>query len=496
MSVVGGRPYNLAVNTFQRVFCLLIALLLFPAPSEAVVSNPADDGGIVQVFLVRHAEKDTRVLKDPPLSPVGWERAQQLSHVLGSSGVTHLFSSDYARTQMTLTPLARSLGVPITIYNVRKPEELVKKLRVLPPGSVAVVAGHSNTTPGLYQDLGGAKPKGLDGRGFLSEKAYDRLFSVTLQVHGSSAQFLSGFEQRYGAGTASKPKGDYLGEALPTTGVRLFAPGLISTGLAERDLAVSADGNTLFTSVTNRGDATLIVVERKDGVWGDPAIAPFSGEYPELEPAFDPRDGSLWFASKRPLPGETEVGDYNLWKVVRSESGWNEPTPIEGLNGPGDEFYPSISKDGLVVFTATREGGQGGEDLWFATETAGVWEIVNAGPAINTAGPEFNSCLNPDGTKLLFSSLRKGGAGGGDLYISELDAKGEWSAARALTRLNSPALDYCPSFSSDGSLVWFTSRRKASGGAPLDYKDLRHRLQSNGNGLDDIYWAPVEMLEK
>ncbi len=469
---------------------------MFPAASFAGLSKPADDGGIVQVFLVRHCEKDTRVQKDPPLSPSGWERAKRLSHVLGSAGVTHLFSSDYARTQMTLTPLATRSALGITIYDARKPAELIKKLRGLPPGSVAVVAGHSNTTPQLYSALGASKPKGLDERGFLSEKAYDRLFSVTLQVDCQDTQFLSGHEQRYGEAFSVERTGDYLGEILPTTDVRMFAPGLISTGLAERDFAISADGNTIFTSITNRREATMIMLEREGGAWTAPAIAPFSGKYADLEPAFDPRDGSLWFASKRPLPGETEAGDYNLWRVSRGESGWGEPTPIEGLNGPGDEFYPSISKDGLVVFTATREGGQGGEDLWFAEEKAGAWEVSNAGPSVNTAGPEFNSCLNPEGSKLLFSSLRKGDAGGGDLYICERDASGEWSTARALTRLNSPALDYCPSFSPDGSLVWFTSRRKASGSSPADYRELRHSLQSPGNGLDDIYWVPVEMLEK
>ncbi|MDP6385042.1 MAG: phosphoglycerate mutase family protein, partial [Planctomycetota bacterium] len=176
------------MNTIQRAFCLLIALSLLSVPSLSAESKPVDDGGCVQIFLVRHCEKDTRVGKNPPLSPAGWKRAEQLSHVLGSSGVTHLFSSDYARTQMTLTPLARGLGAEITIYDVRKPKDLVAKLFALPQGSVAVVAGHSNTTPQLYQALGASAPKGLDKRGFLSEKAYDRLFSVTLNSDGQTAE--------------------------------------------------------------------------------------------------------------------------------------------------------------------------------------------------------------------------------------------------------------------------------------------------------------------
>jgi phosphohistidine phosphatase SixA len=474
--------------------------VLFLFPGGAIAGAPLanqEKVGAVQVFLVRHAEKDVRVRKDPPLTAEGQDRARELLRVLGASGVTHLFSTAYLRTLSTLEPLAQANSLRIAIYDPRQPNDILSKLHGLAPGSVAVVAGHSNTTPQLYVALGATPPIGLDSRGFLVEDAFDRLFAVTLQVGAKGARFVFGHEQRYGVAAADhKParKGAYLGESLPGVEAQAFALGLVSTGLGERDLTVSASGNMLAYSLTHRGACALILVVRRNGLWGAPHLASFSGTYTDLEPVFDPRDDSLWFASKRPLPGETEAGDFNIWRVTRDKAGWGTPSPVEGLNGPGDEFYPSLSKAGLVVFTATREGGEGGEDLWFATEEPAGWKIVSAGPAINTEGSEFNACLSRDGKTLVYSSQREGDLGGGDLYYSKLDPEQGWQPAKRLSQLNSPALDYCPSFSSDGSLLWFTSRRKTFVGPAADYGKLRERWLSPGNGLDDIYWASTKGL--
>lgn len=480
------------------VLAFLFVLGGSPLFGAGMQGTPEGETGVLQVFLVRHAEKDSSERRDPGLTEAGEARARALAHTLGSSGVTHLFSTDYRRTRSTLAPLAQAKGLALVVYDPRNPKDIVNRLAALPAGSVAVVAGHSNTTPQLFQTLGGARPAGLTKRGFLPEHAFDRLFSVTLFTGSGDMKFVAGFEQRYGAPprVVDLEMDDYLGAPLPGDRIELFAPGLVSTGQAERDLALSPNGHTLLTTLNQRGAPTLILYERPDGaLWMPPRIAPFSGTYPDLEPTFDPRDHSLWFCSKRPLPGETEVGDWNIWRVEKGEKGWGQPAPVKGLNGPGDEFYPSISNSGEVVFTATREGGEGGEDLWLATEEWGKWTIRSAGPSVNSAGPEFNSCWRPDGQALIFSSVREGDQGGGDLYISERDGAGQWSQARALTKLNSPALDYCPSFSPDGKQFWFTSRRRMGSEPTHNLEELRKRLVSPGNGQDDIYWVSSKGIE-
>ncbi len=86
------------------------------------------------------------------------------------------------RTRDTLAPLAKSAGVEVEVVSARTARAQLEKLRALPPGSVAVVAGHSNTTPSFVAELGG-EIEGLTEtpRGpMLGEDEYDRLFLVTL----------------------------------------------------------------------------------------------------------------------------------------------------------------------------------------------------------------------------------------------------------------------------------------------------------------------------
>ncbi len=146
-----------------------------PAEEDASSQRP------VTVIAVRHAEKGADDPRDPSLSEEGTQRAAALAKLLSHAGVTHVFSTDYRRTQATVTPLATQLELEVEEYNPRDLVGFSEKLKALPPGSVAVVSGHSNTTPGLVVALGGA-PEGVkEGRGgpVLGEDEYDRLFLVT-----------------------------------------------------------------------------------------------------------------------------------------------------------------------------------------------------------------------------------------------------------------------------------------------------------------------------
>lgn len=148
------------------------------------------------VVLVRHAEKaaddpddpgDPGAPGDPGLSEEGAARAASLARTLAAAGVTHLLATPYRRTRDTLAPLAEATGVAVEAYDPRALGELAERLRALPAGSVAVVAGHSNTTPALAELLGGAL-SGLDARGFLAEDEHDRLIVQTLAGAGDGAE--------------------------------------------------------------------------------------------------------------------------------------------------------------------------------------------------------------------------------------------------------------------------------------------------------------------
>lgn len=181
----------------NRRTLLLITLACFGAglwqDSRPVAVAP------VSVFLVRHAEKATDDPRDPVLSEEGVARAVSLSRLVGEAGVTHLFASEYKRTQLTLDPLAKVNSLEVEVVSARTPPKLLKLISELAPGSVAVVAGHSNTLPGIAKALGCELPNLTETpRGsMLADDEYDRLFLLTLPPAGSTGVAPTVLELRY-----------------------------------------------------------------------------------------------------------------------------------------------------------------------------------------------------------------------------------------------------------------------------------------------------------
>lgn len=132
------------------------------------------------VILTRHAEKQAG--SDPALSDRGIARADHLAAMLLAANLTHIYTTDYQRTRQTVAPVAMAVGIDPTIYDARDTGAIARALASLGDGSVALVAGHSNTVPGIAVALGGSLD-GLDARDHLDESEYDRLIVLTLHAH-------------------------------------------------------------------------------------------------------------------------------------------------------------------------------------------------------------------------------------------------------------------------------------------------------------------------
>ena len=182
----------------------LIAPCLAALCFLSIVSGGQDEAALqppVTVFALRHAEtlESTKTARDPELSHDGKVRAATLASLLEHAGVTHLFSSPYVRTKTTLAPLAEVLKLEVKVIDPKKTDSYVAALAALPPGSVAVVAGHSNTVPGLVIALGG-EATDLESHPsygpMLAHDSHNRLFQITLP--GVDGAAVSTIELRYG----------------------------------------------------------------------------------------------------------------------------------------------------------------------------------------------------------------------------------------------------------------------------------------------------------
>lgn len=278
---------------------------------------------------------------------------------------------------------------------------------------------------------------------------------------------------------------------------------LINTPNSERDFALSPDGRELFFTIqTQRAVFQTIFYskKKKDGSWTTPVIAPFAGQYSDIEPAFSYDGQRIYFSSNRPLYG-TATKDFDIWMVEKSKEGWSKPINLGAeINTVKDEFYPSVTKDGHIYFTAAYDRGIGKEDIYVARLINGRYEQpMPLDTAINTKFYEFNAFISPDESFILFTSYgRQNDKGGGDLYMSKKDAHGKWLPARHLDFLSSNKIDYCPFVSFDKKTLFFTSERtmlKSSYAEfPITTNQLLDQLSSNLNGGGNIYWIKFDIV--
>jgi len=125
------------------------------------------------VLVVRHAEKEWED-GDPPLSEVGWERAEALLRLTEESGVSVLFGTQYMRTTQTLEPVAERLGLEILTHDAGDSEGLAARILSEHAGKVIVVSGHSNTVTKIVAALGAPEPPPIE------DWDYDDVFVVTI----------------------------------------------------------------------------------------------------------------------------------------------------------------------------------------------------------------------------------------------------------------------------------------------------------------------------
>jgi Tol biopolymer transport system component len=264
-------------------------------------------------------------------------------------------------------------------------------------------------------------------------------------------------------------------------GPQVFAPGSISDAKEQWRITFTPDGRTAYFAASEQffpvsRKATIYSSQMINGKWTTPAVATFSGTHSDIDPFITPDGQRLYFSSIRPVNGATR-GDIDIWMVERTASGWSEPIHLgPEVNSADDELYPSVSADGTLYFASGPQAPAPGSDYdIYRARAAGsgfrarkaLGAGINTTPVTSGPGPqaawEFNPEISADGTLLVFTSLRPGGHGLGDLYASRL-VGGEWTPAENLgPSVNTGADEYHPTLSRDRKQLLFVRRGPAPG---------------------------------
>jgi WD40-like Beta Propeller Repeat len=229
---------------------------------------------------------------------------------------------------------------------------------------------------------------------------------------------------------------------------------------------------------------------------------------------------SLYFASNR--PGGSGANDLYVSQRASVDDPWGPPTNLAMLNTVAGDAGPHLSRDGhWLFFTSQRAGGSGGNDIYVSyranTHDDFAWEApVNIGPPVNTVqselgpstwGPEFYFWRGPptpisvpgdiyvsrmrgrdfdtpelvaelsssghdekpgirfDGRQIVISSDRPGTVGGLDIWLATRQGNGHaWGTPVNVLTINSSLDDRRPSFSPDGTMLFFDSNRPGGSG--------------------------------
>jgi hypothetical protein len=237
--------------------------------------------------------------------------------------------------------------------------------------------------------------------------------------------------------------------------VRLGAP--VNTPCPEDAIEISRDGNTLYFLFTH---------DVLEGLSAEEILQPVNATY------------------RAPRTGEPdEFGDPVFWDLGK------------GIDASLDG-EPSFSPDGSKVYfhslRATNTGWQldppveDYQDIYVADIDGGEPGAgTNLGLPVNSAYPDGEHALHPDGVTLYFSSTRPGGLGKNDIWISSQQGT-VWSMPEnAGAPVNSSEDDLQPAFTADGNTMYFASGRDLSLGMAI--------YRTNGSGSS---WGEPELVMK
>jgi len=185
---------------------------------------------------------------------------------------------------------------------------------------------------------------------------------------------------------------------------------------------ISADGQEMIVFIGDRSSGSLFRIEKEGASWSRPVPlgSGIHSNYMESTASMSPDNKTIYFASNRP----GGYGGMDIYTAQRKADGsWGKAVNLgPSINTRANEDAPFIHPNNtLLFFTTDRTGVIGGNDIYKSERVNDEWqEPRNMGYPINTVADDSYFTLIADGTRGYFSSNRKGGLGGQDIYVMDM----------------------------------------------------------------------------
>lgn len=172
-------------------------------------------------------------------------------------------------------------------------------------------------------------------------------------------------------------------------------------------------------------------------------------------------DGKQILFTKRDGTGNNDKEDIFM-AFVSPEGNWSKPQSIaQTINSSYNEGTCSVTADGniLIYTSCDAPDSEGSCDLYIAYKVNGMWQRPrNMGKNVNSRSWDSQPSLSADGRVLFFSSNRKGGFGGNDIWYSVMQNDAIWSEAKNLGNVVNTAKDeISPFMFFNNEILFFSS---------------------------------------
>jgi outer membrane protein OmpA-like peptidoglycan-associated protein len=155
-------------------------------------------------------------------------------------------------------------------------------------------------------------------------------------------------------------------------------------------------------------------------------------------------------------------GDMDIYYSTWNGTDWSDPKPVgNNINTKAYEGFPSVSADGKMMYFI-RDNFSKRKDkalcysIWASKKQEdGTWGVAEKLPAPINGDCEKSPRIMADNRTLIFSSVRKDGVGGFDLYQSFQEDDGSWATPINLEYINTEEDDQFASVSAAGDLMYY-----------------------------------------
>jgi len=238
---------------------------------------------------------------------------------------------------------------------------------------------------------------------------------------------------------------------------------LLFTSTREGGTGSSLNNN----SGENFADIFYTAKDRK-GKWSEPV--PLKGQansiFDEGACTVNSSNTEMYYTSCKLIKEETNGCQIYHSKLSGKE--WSSPELVQLFADSSVSVgHPALSYDELKLYFVTdMAGGEGGKDIWLskrASKTDAFGKPVNIGKPVNTAGDEVFPFVRKNGT-LYFASNGHVRIGGLDIYKLETDESGQKKVINLEAPINSAEDDFGIIFQNKKEKGFFSSTRKGGRG--------------------------------